>query len=102
MTFKVGQSGNPNGRPKGSRNKQNLAVTDRLEALGCNPIEGMARIAMDESADLSLRGQMYKELAPYVAPKRKAVETQTESQISLVDIIQSIDQCEDAASITDR
>jgi hypothetical protein len=102
MTFKAGQSGNPNGRPKGSRNKQTLAVADRLEALGCDPIEGMAMIAMDEGADLSLRGQMYKELAQYIAPKRKAVEMQTESQISLVDIIQSIDQCEDAASVTDR
>ncbi len=27
-----------------------LTVTDRLEALGCNPIVGMARIAMDETA----------------------------------------------------
>ncbi|MDQ3796834.1 MAG: DUF5681 domain-containing protein [Pseudomonadota bacterium] len=69
MTFKAGQSGNPNGRPKGSRNKQTLAVIDRLEALGCDPIEGMARIAMDESAHPSLRAQMYKELAQYVASK---------------------------------
>ncbi len=61
MTFKAGQSGNPNGRPKGSKNKQTLAVTDRLEALGCDPIAGMARIAMDESADLSIRAQMFEE-----------------------------------------
>jgi hypothetical protein len=83
---------NPNGRPKGSKNKQTLAVTDRLEALGCDPIEGMARIAMDESADLSLREQMYKELAQYIAPKRKAVETKTEGQVFLVDVIRSIEQ----------
>jgi hypothetical protein len=63
MTFRPGQSGNPSGRPKGSRNKLTLKVVDRLEALGCNPIEGMARIAMDEKAELSLRAQMYKELA---------------------------------------
>ncbi|MDQ4147740.1 MAG: DUF5681 domain-containing protein [Pseudomonadota bacterium] len=37
MTFKAGQSGNPNGRPKGSRNKQTLAVIDRLEALAATP-----------------------------------------------------------------
>jgi hypothetical protein len=33
----------------------------------------MAPIAMDENAELSLRAQMNKELAQYVAPKRKAV-----------------------------
>lgn len=42
MTFKAGQSGNPDGRPKRSKSKQTLAVIDRLEALGCDPIEGMA------------------------------------------------------------
>ncbi len=92
MTFKAGQSGNSSGRPKASRNKQNIAVTDRLEALGCDPIEGMAMIAMDESADLSLRGQMYKELAQYVAPKRKAVEMKTEAEITLVDLIRAVSQ----------
>ena len=34
----------------------------------------MALIANDESVDLSLRAQMLKELAQYIAPKRKAVE----------------------------
>ena len=92
MTFKAGQSGNPNGRPKGSKSKQTLAVIDRLEALGCDPIEGMAQIAMDERADLSIRAQMYKELAQYIAPKRKAVEMKTEGEISLVDVIRSIGQ----------
>ncbi len=61
MTFKAGQSGNPNGRPKGSKNTQMLAVIDWLEVLGCEPIEGMARITMDERADLSLRAQMFEE-----------------------------------------
>jgi len=42
--------------------------------LDCDPIEGMARIAVDEQAELGLRAQMYKELAQYTAPKRKAVE----------------------------
>jgi uncharacterized protein DUF5681 len=61
MTFKAGESGNPSGRPKGSRNKQTLAVIDRLEALGCDLIEGMAMIPMDESANLSIRAQMFEE-----------------------------------------
>ena len=47
---------------------------------------------MDETADLSIRAQMYKELVSYVAPKRKAVEMQAEVQFSLVDVIRSIDE----------
>ena len=97
MTFRAGQSGNPRGRSKGSKNKQNQAVIDRLEELGCDPIEGMARIAMDDRAELSLRAQMFKELAQYVAPKRKAVEMKTEAEISLVDLIRSIDERKDQA-----
>jgi len=62
------------GRQRGTPNKRTAAVTETLEALGCDPIEGMARIAMDETAELGIRAQMYKELAQYVAPKRKAIE----------------------------
>jgi|SRR5680860_104733 len=62
------------GRRKGTPNRKTEAVIDRLEALGCDPIEGMARLAMDGTVELSIRAQMYKELAQYVAPKRKAIE----------------------------
>jgi hypothetical protein len=49
-------------------------VIAKLEALGCDPIEGMARIAMDAANTPELRGKMYAELAGYVAPKRKAID----------------------------
>ena len=62
------------GRKTGTPNKRTLAVAEKLETLGCDPIEGMARIAMDENAELGLRAQMYRELAHYIAPKRKAME----------------------------
>ena len=62
------------GRQTGTPNKRTMAVAERLEALGCDPIEGMAGIAMDETAELGLRAQLYKELAHYIAPKRKAIE----------------------------
>jgi hypothetical protein len=45
-----------------------------LESLGCDPIEGMARIAMNEQHSPELRGRMYAELLAYMAPRRKAVE----------------------------
>ena len=73
---KVEESSKKGGRVKGTPNKKTQEVIDRLAELKCDPIEGMARIAqqaMDE-ADLVLAGNMYKELAQYVAPKRKAVE----------------------------
>ena len=49
------------GRCKGTPNRKTQAVIDRLEALGCDPIEGMAKIAMDEKVEMSIRAQMYKE-----------------------------------------
>lgn len=71
------------GRQKGTPNKRTKAVTETLATLGCDPIAGMAHIAMDENADLGIRAQMYKELAQYVAPKRKAVEVTGENGSSL-------------------
>jgi hypothetical protein len=65
------------GRSKGTPNKRTQDVIDKLDSLDCDPIEGMARIAQQAEADgdKNLAAQMYKELAPYVAPKRKAIET---------------------------
>jgi hypothetical protein len=62
------------GRQIGTPNKKTQAVADTLAELGCNPIKGMAKIAMDESQPMQLRATMYRELAQYIAPKRKAVE----------------------------
>lgn len=63
------------GRKKGVPNKLTMQVIERLAELDCDPIEGMAIIAAEARAagDLALAGQMYKELAHYVAPKRAAV-----------------------------
>lgn len=62
------------GRTAGTPNKRTAEVAERLAALDCDPIAGMARLAMDESNAPELRGRMFSELAQYVAPKRKAVE----------------------------
>lgn len=35
------------GRVAGTPNKRTMEVMERLESLGCDPIEGMAKIAMD-------------------------------------------------------
>ena len=62
------------GRQKGVPNQKTQEVIDKLKKLKCDPIEGMAKIAMNENNEPALRGQMYKELAQYIAPKRKAIE----------------------------
>jgi hypothetical protein len=67
------------GRVKGIPNKGTVAVAERLEAMGRDPIEGMARIAMDIKTPIDIRAKLYSELAQYIAPKRKAIEYSGES-----------------------
>ena len=72
------------GRPKGSKGKRTERVEELLERVGCDPIEGMARVAMNdaewlalpegETISITLRAKMFEALAPYVAPKRRATE----------------------------
>jgi len=67
------------GRSKGTPNKRTQEAMQKLEELGCDPIEGMARIAMDESNSIELRAKMFSELAPYIFPKRKAMDINSNS-----------------------
>ena len=62
------------GRKKGTPNKRTQEIQTKLETLGCDPIERMARIATDEANPPELRLKAYSDLAPYLYPKRKAVE----------------------------
>jgi hypothetical protein len=81
----AGTKGN-SGRKKGVPNKRTQSVIDQLVALDCDPIEGMASIArkaMDEG-ELILAVSMYKELAQYVAPKRKSIEVSGEMELDVV------------------
>jgi uncharacterized pyridoxal phosphate-containing UPF0001 family protein len=84
-------AGNSNsGRKKGVPNKATQEVVDKLKELNCDPIEGLARIAqmaMDE-ADLKTAKDAYKELAQYVAPKRKAIEI--DADITIHDEIEEL------------
>ncbi len=61
------------GRIAGTPNRKTKEIGELLESLGCNPIQGMAGIAMNSDASLELRARMYAELAQYLFPKRKAV-----------------------------
>jgi len=63
------------GRVRGTPNRRTQDIQSLLARMGCDPIEGMARIAMDPLNPVEVRARMYAELAGYVAPKRKAVLT---------------------------
>ncbi len=76
----AGKGGRPVGLPKtggrrpGTPNKASRAVAEKLEAIGCDPILGMASIAMDAKNSPETRGRYYSELAQYVHPKRKPID----------------------------
>ena len=64
------------GRKRGTPNKKTVAVQEQMEQLGFDPIESMIEICNQAMTDknYALAGQIAKELAQYVYPKRKAVE----------------------------
>ncbi len=72
------------GRKAGTPNKQTAELVERLEALGCNPIEGMAQLALNVENTPELRGRMFAELAGYLYPKRKAVEVKSDDGPSVI------------------
>jgi hypothetical protein len=65
-------------------NKTTRSVVEKLEKLGCDPIEGLAVIAMDTNTAPELRVRCYAELAQYSYPKRKAVDLSTEESGGVV------------------
>lgn len=62
------------GRVKGTPNRETRTVAAILESVGCNPILGMATIAMDSKQSPELRGKMFAVLAEYRYPKLKSLE----------------------------
>ena len=66
------------GRKAGTPNRRTVDVENRLASLGCDPLEGMAMLAMDPNASPELRGRMYSELAQYLYPKRRAMEVKAD------------------------
>lgn len=68
--FQPGESGNPNGRPKGSKNKKTEAIREAYQKLTENNLDNMtiwlSQIAADDPAkamDMMLR------LSEYIIPK---------------------------------
>jgi hypothetical protein len=68
----------------GKKSKLQLDINARLAELNCDPFEGMVRVAIraEKSGELTIAGTMYKELAKYVLPQKKAVEHTGELDIN--------------------
>src|SRR5262249_10312858 len=62
------------GRKKGVPNRSTEDAREILDRLHCDPIEGMARIALDEKKPIELRARIDSDLAQYRHPRLKAVE----------------------------
>ncbi len=69
MAFHPGQSGNPNGRPKGSRNKASAKREAEIEASGLTPLAYMLAVLRDETASRADRMWTAEKAAPYVHPR---------------------------------
>jgi hypothetical protein len=67
------------GRVRGTPNKATDALVRKLMKLGCDPIEGLAKIALDPATEVSLKVRCFAELAQYIYPKRKAVDQSPEN-----------------------
>jgi|SRR5580693_2354150 len=75
MPFKKGTpKPERSGRSKGTPNKITSDLRALLDELGCNPIEGMARIAVNPKIEIAIRLRANAELAKYLHPQLKAIE----------------------------
>lgn len=79
MAFQKGQSGNPDGRPKGARNKKDIIaeqLTQQAISEGLMPLDFFLSMLRSPEAPLGLRFECGKAAAPYVHRKMPiAIET---------------------------
>ena|SRR5215467_9130743 len=79
------------GRVRGTPNKATDVLARKLTMLGCDPIEGLAKIALDPETKAELKVRCFSELAQYVYPKRKAVDLHPPEDSALTVRVHSID-----------
>jgi hypothetical protein len=65
------------GRKEGTLNKRTQHYRSALQAIeetGCDPLKGLALIAMNKRNPVEVRARCFSELAQYLYPKVRAVE----------------------------
>ena len=88
--------GRPKGLPKtggrqaGTSNRKTQALLEKLDSLGCDPIEGLAKIALAPETPPELKVRCLAELAQYVYPKRKAIDLSTDPNSTLTVVVEHI------------
>ena len=86
VTFKLGTSGNPAGRPKGSVNRAKAKQLEAQVDNGISPLDFALNMLRDENADYKDRMWACAQALPFVHPKLAATiiqdmtETQTHEQ----------------------
>jgi hypothetical protein len=77
--FRTGASGNPRGRPRGSRNKRTRALLEAAEAGGEMPLDFLLRLMRDANAPIARRLEAAKAAAPFLHPKLSAIDAKLSS-----------------------
>jgi hypothetical protein len=72
--FKAGNSGNPRGRPRGTRNKRTRALLEAAQVGGEMPLDYMLRVMRDPNAPAKRRDEMAKAAAPFLHSKLASIE----------------------------
>jgi len=80
MPFKEGQSGNPNGRPKGSANKTTNKIREAFTKLVEDNLENMTLWLTDVATDNPEKAlNIINQMAEYTTPKLARVENKIET-----------------------
>jgi uncharacterized protein DUF5681 len=77
--FKKGVSGNPHGRPTGSKEKVRFNVGKILRDNNFDPVYELIKIVRDKKCGMSVRREACSDLLSYVSPKLKAIEITAET-----------------------
>ncbi len=102
-----GQGGRPTGLPKtggrqrGTPNKATLTVEEKINATGCDPLTELAKIAMNQRYAVEVRIRCLTELASYLYPKRKPVDSSNDARPA-ININTNLDTSDDSTDVRDQ